>query len=275
MCAPSVKAMEHIAFLGLGRMGLPMARRLLAAGHPLTVWNRTAARAEPLAAAGARIAADPHDAVADADIVVTMLADPDAVHAVVAAFAPALKPGTRVIEMSTIGPAALRAIAAELPDGVHLVDAPVLGSVDRAEAGELLIYAGGDTDQVTDVLAHLGTVLPCGALGDGAALKLVVINAVVGGVALIGEALALADALGVPAGAAERALAASPLAGPYARATATGSDFAVRLAAKDVRLAADAARLPIAEAVLATLTAFPDVADADLAQVTDRIRARG
>ncbi|MGR6998085.1 NAD(P)-binding domain-containing protein [Yinghuangia aomiensis] len=74
--------MEHIAFLGLGRMGLPMARRLLAAGHPLTVWNRTAARAEPLAAAGARIAADPHDAVADADIVVTMLADPDAVHAV-------------------------------------------------------------------------------------------------------------------------------------------------------------------------------------------------
>ncbi|MDI2130662.1 NAD(P)-dependent oxidoreductase [Yinghuangia seranimata] len=265
--------MERIAFLGTGRMGLPMARRLIDAGHPLTVWNRTTARAEPLVAAGARLAADPADAVRDADVVITMLADPAAVRQVADAFAPALRPGTRVVDMSSIGPDAVRDLAATLPDGVPLVDAPVMGSVDRAAAGELGIFAAGDVDGVAGILGHLGNVTACGALGNGAALKLVMINAVVGSVALVGEALALADALELPPGTAERALAAGPLAFPYGRATDTKSDFAVSLAAKDVRLATEAAELPIAAAVLETLTAFPAIADEDLAKLTDAVRA--
>ncbi|NUU21734.1 MAG: NAD(P)-dependent oxidoreductase [Streptomycetaceae bacterium] len=264
--------MERIAFLGTGRMGLPMARRLADAGYPLTVWNRTAARAEPLVAAGARPAADPADAVRDADVVITMLADPAAVQEVFAAFAPALRPGTRLIDMSSIGPDAVRSLARDLPRDVTLVDAPVMGSVDRAAAGELLIFAGGDPEPVTAILGHLGTVSPTGALGNGAALKLVMINAVVGSVALIGEALALADALDLPKGTAERALAAGPLAFAYGRATDTTSDFAVRLAAKDVRLATEATQLPIATAVFETLTAHPDIADQDLARLTDAVR---
>jgi 3-hydroxyisobutyrate dehydrogenase len=267
-----MERIPHIAFLGLGRMGLPMARRILDAGHPLTVWNRTASRAEPLVAAGARAAADPAEAVRDADVVITMLADPDAVRDVADAFVPALKPGARWAEMSSIGPDAVAALAARLPAGA-LTDAPVMGSVDRAAAGELLIFAGGDPGPVADVLGVLGTVTPCGPVGSGAALKLVMINAVIGGVALIGEALALADALKLPEGAAERALAAGPLAFAYGRATDTASDFAVRLAAKDVRLATEAAELPVASAVLATLTAFPDIADRDLAHLTPALRA--
>lgn len=262
---------QHIAFLGLGRMGLPMARRLLDAGYPLTVWNRTASRADALVAAGARAAVDPADAVRDADVVVTMLADPAAVRDVAGAFIPALKPGAHVVEMSSIGPEAVAELAAKLPAGA-LTDAPVMGSVDRAATGELLIFAGGDTTPVADVLAVLGNVTPCGPVGSGAALKLVMINAVIGSVALIGEALALADALALPEGVAERALAAGPLAFAYGRATDTVSDFAVRLAAKDVRLATAAAELPIAASVLATLTAFPDIADRDLAHLTPAVR---
>ncbi|MFE2872008.1 NAD(P)-dependent oxidoreductase [Embleya sp. NPDC059259] len=264
--------MERIAFLGTGRMGLPMAHRLLNAGFPLTVWNRTPARAEELVAAGARLAADPADAVRDADVVISMLADPAAVADVVAACVPALRAGTRLVDMSSIGPHAVRALADTLPAGVALVDAPVMGSVDRAAAGELLIFAGGDVAPVAGVLDHLGEVRPCGALGNGAALKLVMINAVVGSVALIGEALALADALELPDGTAEQALAAGPLAFAYGRATDTTSDFATQLAAKDVRLATEAAELPIAAAVLATLTAFPEIADDDLARLTPAVR---
>lgn len=82
--------MERIAFLGLGSMGTPMARRLLAAGHPLTVWNRTASRAEPLRAEGAQVALSPAEAVLGTGIVVTMLAGPEALDAVAEEVLPAL-----------------------------------------------------------------------------------------------------------------------------------------------------------------------------------------
>ncbi|MEU8619724.1 NAD(P)-dependent oxidoreductase [Streptomyces sp. NPDC048623] len=260
---------QKIAFLGLGTMGLPMARRLLDAGHPLTVWNRTPGKADPLVADGAVRAAGPAEAVADADVVVTMLADPAAARAVADAMLPALRPGTHWIDTSTIGPDAVRELTARLPEGVTLIDAPVMGSVDRAASGELLIFAGGDTAPVADVLARLGTVTPCGGPGTGAALKLVLINTVIGGVALIGEALALSDALGLPRELALRTLGAGPLAGAVGRATATGVHFPVSLAAKDVSLAtaATAAKLPILEAVHQTLTRDPSLAGEDLAAV--------
>ncbi|MCW8381869.1 NAD(P)-dependent oxidoreductase [Streptomyces justiciae] len=240
--------MEHIAFLGLGHMGAPMARRLLAAGHPLTVWNRTAEKAAPLVAEGAVAAASPADAVRDADVVITMLAGPEALEAVTGAISPALRPGTHWIDMSTVGPEAVRRL--DRFTGVSVVDAPVMGSTDKAAAGTLGILAGGDTARVEHVLAHLGTVTRTGPLGSGAALKLVVNSAVIGGIAVVAEALRLADALGLDGETARAALANSPLGGAVARAFAEGVHFDTALAVKDLALATQAAELPVTEAAL-------------------------
>ena len=190
--------MSDVAFLGMGAMGAPMARRLLAAGHHVTVWNRTPARAEALRADGADVAATPAEAVAGAAYVLTMLSDAAAVESVAAAFAPALAAGAVVVEMSTIGPDAEHRVRALLPDSVAVADAPVMGSVDRAAAGALTVLAGGAVDAARPVLAELGDIVDCGGFGAGAARKIVLINAVIAGVAVVGEALALADRLGVP-----------------------------------------------------------------------------
>ncbi|WP_030931782.1 NAD(P)-dependent oxidoreductase [Streptomyces sp. NRRL S-646] len=266
---------DQIAFLGLGHMGAPMARRLLAAGHPLTVWNRTAAKAAPLVAEGAVLAASPADAVREADVVITMLADPAALDAIADEVVPALRPGTRWIEMSTVGPDAVRELAVRAGESVTLVDAPVMGSTDRAAAGELGILAGGDTAGVEHVLARLGTVTRTGGPGSAAALKLVLNSAVIGGVALVAEALRLADALGVDGDTARTALANSPLGGAVARAFAQGVHFGTALAVKDLALATKAAELPAMEAALdhyRRAAADPALANADLSRAAARIR---
>ncbi|MDQ0798064.1 NAD(P)-binding domain-containing protein [Streptomyces sp. B1I3] len=174
-------------------------------------------------------ASTPAEAVADADVdlVFTMPADPAAALAVAVADTtiPALRPGAHWIDSSTVGPDTVRELARRLPEGVTLVDAPVMGSVDRATTGDLLVLAGGGTTPVAGVLDRLGTATACGGPGSGAALKLVLINAVIGGVALIGEALNLADSLGLPRDLALRTLGAGPLAGAVGRATATGVHF--------------------------------------------------
>ncbi|MEV0258510.1 NAD(P)-dependent oxidoreductase [Streptomyces sp. NPDC050732] len=269
--------MEKIAFLGLGRMGEPMARQLRLAGHPLTVWNRTSEKADALVAEGATAAATPADAVREADVVITMLAGPDALREVADAVVPALRPGTHWVEMSTVGPDAVRELASRVPDGVTLVDAPVMGSTDRAAAGRLGVLAGGEAAGVEHVLARFGPVTRTGALGTGAALKLVVNTAVIGGVALAAEAMRLAAALGVDEGTARGALAAGPLGGAVARAFATDVHFGSDLAVKDLTLAAEAAQLPLVGAALAhfeTAAADPDVAHEDIARAVTHIRTR-
>ncbi|MEU6475401.1 NAD(P)-dependent oxidoreductase [Streptomyces sp. NPDC047017] len=266
---------DKIAFLGLGRMGAPMARRLLAAGHPLTVWNRTAAKAGALAAEGAVAAARPADAVRDADVVITMLTGPDALTEVADAVLPALRAGAHWVEMSTVGPAAVHALAARLDGRATLVDAPVMGSTDRAATGRLGILAGGETEGVAHVLAHLGTVTRTGPTGSGAALKLVANTAALGGVALVAEALRLADALGLDEDTARTALAAGPLTGAVARAFAGDAHFATALAVKDLRLATGAVRLPAVRAALAQYARAaedPALAAADLSRAAARIR---
>ncbi|MBC9719689.1 NAD(P)-dependent oxidoreductase [Streptomyces sp. TRM66268-LWL] len=264
--------MAQIAFLGLGRMGAPMAARLLAAGHPLTVWNRTTARAEPLLARGARLAASPAQAVRDADVVLTMLATPDAVRDVARQIVPALLPGAHWVEMSTIGPDAVRELAAALPSEVTLVDAPVTGSTDKAEAGTLGILAGGEADPVEQLLSALGTVTRTGPLGTGAALKLVVNTAVLGAVALVGEAMRLADALGIPEETAKATLGNSALGGAVPRAFAEGMHFANDLAVKDIRLATEITDLPAMETIREYFAAHPGIAHEDIAAAVTRIR---
>ncbi|MCS7475261.1 NAD(P)-dependent oxidoreductase [Umezawaea endophytica] len=262
----------RIAFLGLGTMGAPMAGRVLAAGYPLTVWNRTPERADDLRARGATVAGSPADAVRDADVVVTMLADPAAVREVVAAVVPALRPGAHLVDASTVGPDVVREVAALLPAGVTLVDAPVMGSADRAATGELSLLVGGDADAVTPLLSVFGAITRTGELGTGAALKLVLINAVVVGVTAVAEAMTLADALGLPEDLTKGALAVSPLAGLAGRAFATGAHFPIRLAAKDVGLAAAAASLPLSSTVHKRLTEPGVPGDEDLGRIVDHLR---
>ena len=137
--------MAKIAFLGLGQMGTPMAARLIEAGNEVTVWNRTRAKTESLVEHGAAAAETPGDAVAGADAVVTMLANPAALEQVLFAddgVVSALSPGQWLIEMSTVGPDTIRSVRRRLPAHVTLVDAPVRGSVPEATAGRLAIFVG-------------------------------------------------------------------------------------------------------------------------------------
>lgn len=233
--------MQTIAFLGLGGMGLPMARRLLSTDHSLVVWNRTASRTSSLVAAGARAAASPAEAAREADVVITMLADPAAVSAVLAGVAETVRPGTLVIEMSTIGPDAVRTLPSLLPAGVELVDAPVQGSVGPAAEGTLRILAGGSPaalSRAEPVLRTFGTVTRTGPLGSGAAAKVVANTAMLAGLALLGDVFKLAETLGVDAVELVRN---GPLAGVLKRYENVAGRFPVPHGAKDLGLAAAAA----------------------------------
>ncbi|GII57376.1 hypothetical protein Pth03_57650 [Planotetraspora thailandica] len=232
-----------IAFLGLGRMGAPMARRLVGAGHKVTVWNRT-----PTELPGATVAESPAQAVADAELIVTMLSDPAAVEEVVRAAAPGLRPGSVLVEMSTIGPEAVAKVRDLLPETVALVDAPVLGSVRPAAEGTLAVFAGGapeDVARVRDVLTVFGAVREAGPLGAGAALKLAVMSAMVPAQVMIAETLAYADGLGVDRTLLLDVLAGTPLAGlvervrPAIESGPPETGYALGLAAKDMWLSTE------------------------------------
>jgi 3-hydroxyisobutyrate dehydrogenase-like beta-hydroxyacid dehydrogenase len=269
-----------IAFLGLGRMGAPMARRVLDAGYDLTVWNRTPGRVQPLLAAGATGARTPAEAAAGADIVLTMLATPRAVEEVI--FGPdgaaeGIKPQACLVEMSTIGPQAVMALRERLPAEVGLVDAPVMGSVGPAANGTLTVLAGGDVGPVAGLLNVFGTVVRGGDLGTGAARKIVLITASLAGVTLLGEVLALADRMGVPGDEIIESLASGALAGAVRRyRSGADSDFAIALAAKDLGLATDVADLPQLAAARESLRAAvaDGAADEEFRHVVDHIRAR-
>ncbi|QKW34706.1 NAD-binding protein [Actinomadura sp. NAK00032] len=274
--------MTRIAFLGLGRMGAPMAARLLAAGHDLAVWNRTPARTAPLVEAGATAAATPAEAAAGRDLVITMLTDAGAVEDALfgpAGAVPALAPGTVIADMSTIGPDAVRRVRDRLPAGIGFVDAPVSGSVPQADAGELVILAGAaeaDLARCAPAFEALGHVRHAGPPGAGAALKLVVNGVLVANFAALGEALAVADRLGVDGGLALDLLSR---VSPQARRLQEGGGpprFTLALAAKDLGLALDGSAQGggVLSAVQArTQAALDDGLGArDLTTLTDHIR---
>jgi len=244
--------MARVAVVGLGAMGSRIARRFLDAGHELTVWNRDAAKAEPLVAAGASAAQAPADAARQAEAVVTMVADPEALAAVTEGpdgVAAGLVRGSVLVQMSTVGPRSLERLAAVVPEP-SLLDAPVLGSIGEVEAGSLRVFAGGQAELVerwTPLLETLGTVLRVGPVGAGTAAKLVANSTLVGVVGLLGEALALGTALGLPAEAAFDVLEATPL-GEQAKRRRPAFEsgeypprFSLSLARKDADLILDAA----------------------------------
>lgn len=212
--------LPSIAFAGIGLMGLRMCRRLLAAGFPLTVWNRSPDKCAALVEAGARQVSSPAELCATADIVLLCLADTSVVKQVMfgqGGIVEGARAGQLLVDHSSLEPAATRAMAAELESrtGMRWVDAPVSGGTAGAENGSLAIMAGGraeDVERVRPILMHLGQRLThMGEIGAGQVTKacnqmIVACNALV-----IAEVVALAERSGVDA-----SLLAPALAGGFA-----------------------------------------------------------
>ncbi|AKN74925.1 3-hydroxyisobutyrate dehydrogenase [Streptomyces sp. PBH53] len=277
-----------VSVLGTGIMGAAMARNLARAGHTVRAWNRTRAKAEPLAADGAHIAGTPAEAVEGADVVLTMLYDGPATLGVMREAAPALRSGTAWVQSTTAGIEAIGDLAAFAREhGLVFFDAPVLGTRQPAEAGRLLVLAAGPGEHraaVTPVFDAVGTRTVWtgedGAAGTATRLKLVANSWVLAATAATGEALALAQALGVDPQGFFDAIAGGPLDMGYLHAKSqlilddrlTPAQFAVATAVKDARLIVRAGeehgvRLDVAAASAARLerAAAQGHADEDMA----------
>ncbi|HZA60421.1 MAG TPA: NAD(P)-binding domain-containing protein [Actinomycetota bacterium] len=246
--------MTTVAIVGLGAMGGRIARRLLDAGYEVLIWNRTAGRTSDLTELGAKPVESPADAARRAGAVITMVSDPAALTAVMegrVGLAAGAGSSVTVIEMSTVGPAAVLRLASVLPAGTGLLDAPVLGSLSEAESGSLHIFVGGPASLVgrwRPLLSRLGSPIHVGSLGAGAAAKLVANLTLFGALGVLGESLALAEGLGLSRDAAFAVLATTPLAAQAERRRAAiesgqyPSRFPLSLARKDAELIHSAAR---------------------------------
>jgi 3-hydroxyisobutyrate dehydrogenase len=244
----------RIAFFGLGIMGSGMARRILGAGFPLTIYNRSAEKAAPFAADGAHIAATPRDAVANADVVVSMVADDDASRGLWLGENGALAgiaPGAVLIESSTLSVGWVNELAAAATAcGCELLDAPVTGSKPHAASGELCFLVGGSAgalEKARPVLAAMSrAIIHLGPTGSGALLKL--INNFLCGVqaASLAEAIALIEKSGLDRDNALEILTSGAPGSPLVKTLAarmTAQDytpnFLLRLMAKDLAYAGD------------------------------------
>ena len=245
-----------VAVLGTGTMGTPVARRLLGAGFSVRVWNRTAARAQPLAADGAIVTRTPAEAADGAAVVLTLLSDGEAVQNAMLGSDGALgamRTGAVWLQMGTIGLRWTdRFTAVADQHEIALVDAPVSGSDGAARAGELIVLASGPNrakERVQPLLDAVGQrTLWLGPAGAGSRLKLVVNNWLACLVEAAAETLALADGLELDRQLFLDAIADGPLAAPYVLAKSSSvidGDFApgfpLRHALKDVSLTLTAA----------------------------------
>ncbi|MGW4943573.1 2-hydroxy-3-oxopropionate reductase [Actinoplanes sp. NPDC004185] len=248
---------DAIGFIGLGIMGSPMAANLVKAGYDVAGHSRGRAGLDRLAAAGGRPVRDVAEAVAGADVVVTMLPDSPDVEQVVLGPGGVLthaRPGTLLIDMSTVGPQTARTVAAAAADrGVRALDAPVSGGEQGATEGTLSIMVGGaeaDAAAARPVLEALGTtIVHVGPAGAGQTVKAANQLVVAGTIQLVAEAIVLLEASGVDAGAGLRVLAGGlagstvldrKAAGMLARSFAPG--FRVDLHHKDLGIMLEAAR---------------------------------
>jgi 3-hydroxyisobutyrate dehydrogenase len=256
--------MATIAALGTGVMGAPMARNLARAGHDVRAWNRSADKAAPLRDDGVDVREDPADAVAGADVVLTMVADADAVLDVTRRAG--LADGQIWWQASTIGlEGAEQCSVLARETGAALVDAPVLGTRMPAEEGKLLILASGPDealDACTPLFDAVGQrTMRLGAAGTATRLKLAVNTWVLAVTQGTAETIALAQALGLDPALVFDALEGGALDLPYFRIKSKlmldddfPASFALALAAKDARLVAEAAErhgadLPMVRAI--------------------------
>ncbi|MFD9322533.1 NAD(P)-dependent oxidoreductase [Streptomyces sp. NPDC060053] len=247
-----------VGVLGTGIMGAAMARNLARAGHTVRAWNRTRAKAEPLAADGVHVVDTPAEAVEGADVVLTMLYDGPAALDVMREAAPGLRAGAAWVQSTTAGTGAIGDLAAfASAHDLVFFDAPVLGTRQPAEAGQLTVLAAGPSkhrDAVAPVFDAVGarTVWTGEDGGEGSAtrLKLVANSWVIAATAAAGEVLALSQSLDVDPNAFFELIAGGPLDMGYLKAK-TGliledrlspAQFAVTTAAKDARLIVEAGR---------------------------------
>ena len=288
-----------VAVLGAGRMGSAMAERLSGRDVAVVVYNRSPARAHELAERiGARVAGTPAEAAAGADVVISMVADDDAVRALYDGpdGVPAgIGPGAVAVDMSTVLPDTIRAIApAVRARGAGVLDAPVSGSVGGMLTGELTIMAGGDAvdlERARPVLDRLAKrIFHMGELGSGAAMKLAVNTLIYGLNGAIAEGLVLAERNGIDRALAYDVLAASAAGAPfvvYKRAAFVDPDgtpvaFSLGLAEKDLRLIGELAEasgtpMPQAEINLQAIRAAERSIgeDADFARLASHLREEG
>jgi 3-hydroxyisobutyrate dehydrogenase len=191
----------RISFFGTGIMGAPMARHLAEAGHDVTVWNRTAAKARPLAEHGAHVAEDVAAAATGAEVVVTMLTDGAAVEEVMREAAPAAPDGALWWQASTVGISGTESLAALAEDEqLVLVDAPVLGTKGPAESGELAVLASGPSEAINKLQPLFDavgsrTIILGDAAGAGSRFKLVMNHWVLAVTDAIAETIALAEGI--------------------------------------------------------------------------------
>jgi 3-hydroxyisobutyrate dehydrogenase-like beta-hydroxyacid dehydrogenase len=205
----------RVGFIGLGAMGGGIVRRLLAAGHDVTGWNRTPAKAASLAEEGMRVAATPRAAAAGGSVVLTMLTDVRALEAVVDEIVGGLDADAIWVDLSTIGPDESRALAARVP---AFLDAPVSGSLTTLAAGQLSIMVGGERahfDRVEPLLLDIGPkVTYLGAQGNALVMKMAInLSLVVQGMSFC-ESVAMAENAGIAREAAVDAVLKSVIASP-------------------------------------------------------------
>lgn len=254
---------ERIGFIGLGIMGGGMVRNLLKAGFDVRVWNRTTARMAELAADGATPTSGPAELAAQSEIIISCVSDTPDVEAVLlgaGGVIEGIRPGTLVIDMSTISPQATLAIAERLAArGAHMLDAPMSGGSEGAARGTLSIMVGGaatDLAQAMPVLQAMGTTIThVGALGAGQTVKLANQILVVGNMLAVAEALLFAQAGGVDLQKALAAVVGGAAGswmlsnrGPQVLARDWRPGFTIKLQQKDLRLvlaAADELGVPV------------------------------
>lgn len=287
---------QRVAILGLGTMGAGMAHNLLKSGFPVTVFNRTRAKAESLAAPGARVADTAREAACDADVVISMLSDNEASRQTWTGDHGALsgaKPGAILIESSTVTPTWIEELAQlAAKRSLSLLDAPVTGSKAQAEGGQLNFLVGGDAsvlEQVRPVLAAMSKqIVLLGPTGSGARMKL--INNFLCGVqvASLAEGLAWIERSGLDREQALKLLRegapGSPLLNAIsARMAASNYDvnFLLSLMAKDLRYSSlDAATLGLELRLANTAEArFAEASsagyqDKDMSAVIEPLRAK-
>jgi 3-hydroxyisobutyrate dehydrogenase len=209
-----------VAVLGTGTMGAGMARNIAAAGLETRVWNRNPERARPLEEAGATLCTTVSDAVTGADVVVTMLWDADSVVETLRTAAASYAPGTVLIQASTVGVAGAREIGVVAEElGLVYLDAPVLGTKQPAESGNLVVLASGPRDVESTVAPVFDAVgaktLWVGEAGAASRLKLVANAFVLSLSASIAQSIGLARALGVDPSLFLEAVAGGPLDNVY------------------------------------------------------------
>jgi 3-hydroxyisobutyrate dehydrogenase-like beta-hydroxyacid dehydrogenase len=283
----------NLGFVGLGSMGSRLAKRLLDAGYAVTGYNRTTAKAQPLVAAGMKLAPTPRDVAAASDVVFTMVTDDSALRVVVCGadgVLAGLRRGATLVEMSTVSPSVTREIGdAVAQRGATMLDAPVSGSTVSVEQGAASIQVGGDAAALERVRPYLAAMGPngithVGPLGIAKAMKVATNLGVAVQILAFCEAVALAEKSGIAREAAVEALMrsviASPLVkyrGPYVLGKmAAHVAFPVPMIQKDLQLALDQARavgvpLPLTEVTQAWMTKAREMGlgDHDFAVVFD------